>query len=337
MISLQYASFGPPEVLEVTTAAEPHAGPGQVRIRVRSAGVTPADAALRAGNSPMSRSLSLPHIPGVDAAGVIDEMGEGVLGHTAGEEVFGAVDVLRLGGASAEFAVLTFFNHRPPALSWEEAGAAASSVETATRVLDALSLPTDATLLVDGASGGVGSVLVQLAIARGLRVIGTSSKQNQEFLTELGAIPTTYGSGLSGRVQALAPHGVQAAVDVAGAGSVPELVTITGDPDRVVTIADLSAAKHGVRLSHSGPGGGPDGRHGLATAAALAQAGHFRVPIHQAFPLDQAAQAHRLASARGVRGKIVLTLPHDGRLLHGEERHDHVDTDQSAARTQTSR
>ena len=313
MFALQYSTFGPPEVLDIVETVAPHPDPGEVRIRVRAAGVTPADAKLRAGDSPMSGRLPLPHIPGVDAAGVIDEVGKGSTGFAVGDEVFGAVDVLTLGGASAEFAVLKFWARKPEALTWEEAGAAASSVETATRILDALSISPNSTLLVEGASGGVGSVLVQLAIARGARVVGTASQANQDFIVGLGAMATTYGIGLAGRVHRLAPDGVDAAVDVAGQGSVPELVRITGDPDRVVTIADFGAPEHGVRLLHSGPGGGPDGRHGLAMAANLANAGRFRVPIHHAFPLDQGAQAHRLASAGGVRGKIVLTIPAQAR------------------------
>ena len=317
MFALQYSVLGPPEVLDVAEAAAPHAGPGEVRIRVRTAGVAPADAKLRAGESPMSSRVPLPHIPGVDAAGVVDEVGDGSTGYAVGDEVFGAVDVLQLGGASAEFAVLTFWARKPSALTWEEAGAAASSVETATRVLDALSVSAGSTLLVEGASGGVGSVLVQLAIARGAQVVGTASRASQDLVAGLGAVATTYGTGLAERVRHLAPAGVDAAVDVAAAGSLPELVTITGDPGRVVTIADLTGPAHGVRLSHSGPGGGPDGRHGLAVAAGLADAGRFRVPVHRAFPLGQGAQAHRLTSSGGVRGKIVLTLP--GHADHGTE------------------
>ncbi len=86
------------------------------------------------------------------------------------------------------------------------------------------------------------------------------------------------------------------------------VATTPGDPGRVVTIADLTAAEHGVRLSDSGPGGGPDGRHGLAVAADLAQAGRFHLPIHHSFPHDQGAAACRLASAGGIRGKTALTL-----------------------------
>ena len=121
-----------------------------------------SDLALRAGTSPSREKLALPHIPGIDAAGVIDEVGQGIDGFAAGDQVFGSVDVAGLGGASAQFAVLAFWARKPDSMSLAEAGAAGTSIETATRALDALGVTAGATLLVDGAAGGVGSVAVQL-------------------------------------------------------------------------------------------------------------------------------------------------------------------------------
>jgi NADPH:quinone reductase-like Zn-dependent oxidoreductase len=247
----------------------------------------------------------LPHIPGVDAAGVIDEVGAGVSDVVVGDEVFGAVDVSRLGGASAEFAILRFWAAKPASMSWEQAGAAGTSIETATRVLDLLDVREGTTLLIDGAAGGVGSVAVQLAIARGARVIGTGSPDNQTFIAQLAAIPTTYGKG----VRALHDGRVDLALHVAGAGSLPELIAITGTAASVVTIADFAGPQLGVRLSLGDLGGEPNGRHGLAIAAALFEEGRFRLPLQEVFPMARAARAHAFA-ARGPRqGKIVLTIP----------------------------
>ncbi|MDT7797309.1 MAG: hypothetical protein QOI78_742, partial [Actinomycetota bacterium] len=212
MFAARFERFGPPEVLSVGALPEPHAGPGEVRIRVRAAGVSPVDLAIRAGKS--RSPITLPHIPGVDAAGVVDE-GPGI-----GDEVFGAVDVARLGGASAEFAVLAFWAPKPPSMPWEQAGGAASGIETATRALDLLDVGAGSTLLIDGASGGVGSLAAGLALARGARVLGTGAPENREFLAGLGAIPVAYGPGLRERVSGP----VDAALDVAGKGSLPELV-----------------------------------------------------------------------------------------------------------------
>ncbi|MEN3534176.1 NADP-dependent oxidoreductase [Microbispora sp. ZYX-F-249] len=314
MFAVRFDRFGPPEVLGVGECPEPHAGPGEVRVRVRAAGVAPVDLALRAGTSPSSGRFPLPHIPGVDAAGVIDEVGDGVTGVAPGDEVFGAVDVARLGGAAAEFAVLAIWAAKPPSMSWEEAGAAGTSVETATRALDRLGVREGTTLLVDGASGGVGSVAVQLAAARGARVIGTGRPENHAFISGLGAVPVAHGPGLAERVRALAGARADLALDVAGAGSLRELVAITGTPAAVLTIADFTGPELGVAMSVGELGGEPDGRHGLALAAALSGEGRFRVPVRAVFPMDRAAEAHA-AAARGPRqGKVVLAAP----LAHGE-------------------
>ncbi|MFD8096954.1 NADP-dependent oxidoreductase [Streptomyces malaysiensis] len=305
MFAVQYLRFGGPDVLEVGQIDQPHPGPGEVRIAVRASGITGADTVLRSGG--LRPDLKFPHIPGVDAAGVVDEIGLGVTGVAIGDEVFGAVDVMLLGGAAAEFAVLQFWAPKPPAWSWAEAGGAATSVETATRTLDALGIGPGSTLLIEGASGAVGSVAVQLAVARGVRVVGTGSPQNQDLIAELGGVPTTYGPGLPVRVAKLAPDGVDAALDVAGAGSLPDLLTITGDAAKVLTIADFTAPDHGVRLSYSGSGQ-PDGRHGLSTAARLAAEGRLRIIVRDTFGFGRAAEAHARAEDRRGSGKVVLTV-----------------------------
>ncbi|GGP06613.1 NADP-dependent oxidoreductase [Nonomuraea glycinis] len=304
MFAVQFDRFGPPKVLTVGPFPEPHPGPDEVRIAVRAAGISPVDLALRAGSN---ERLPLPHVPGVDAAGVIDEVGAEVTGFAVGDEVFGAVALSQLGGASAEFAVLRFWSLKPPSMSWVEAGAAGTSIETATRALDVLDVRPGTTLLIDGAAGGVGSVAVQLAVARGARVIGTARPESQTFLADLGAIPTTYGPGPAELVGALGVERVDLALDVAGAGSLPELIALTGAPTSVLTIADFSGPELGVRLSRGEVGGEPDGRHGLALAATLSVEGRFRVPVQEVFPMARAARAHEVA-ARGPRqGKLALT------------------------------
>jgi NADPH:quinone reductase-like Zn-dependent oxidoreductase len=309
VFAVQFDRFGPPDVLAMGDFPEPHAGPGQIRIVVGAAGVSPVDLAIRAGTSPAAKQLRLPHIPGVDAAGVVDEVDEGVSGVAVGDEVFGTVEIARLGGAAAEFAVLAFWAHRPATMPTTEAGAAGTSIETATRVLDLLDVREGTTLVIDGAAGGVGSVAVQLAVARGARVIGSGSEANQDFLIELGAIPTTYGAGLPDRVRALVEGKIDAALDVAGRGSLAELTQLTGSAESVVTIADFGGAALGVRISLGELGDQASGKHGLALAAALFDEGRFRIPIEAAFPFDHAAEAQALAAVGPRRGKIVLTAP----------------------------
>ncbi|TDC75787.1 NADP-dependent oxidoreductase [Streptomyces hainanensis] len=309
--------YGPADTMRVGEVEAPHAGPREIRIRVVASGLTPADTYLRAGRLRESIALRLPHVTGVDAAGVVDEVGAGVTGVAPGDAVFGLTDPARLGGAHAEHAVLVAWAAKPTAWSWDEAGGAAGNVETATRVLDRLGVGAGAgrTVLVHGAAGGVGTVAVQLAAARGATVVGTASEGNHDLLRSLGAAPTTYGPGLAERVGALAPGGVDAVLDCAG-GTLPELIGIAGDAARVVTIADLDAAAHGVHLSHSAPVTEMDGAavgdadpmavHGLRAAAALAAEGRLRVPVAATFPLAEAAAAHELSESRHARGKIVL-------------------------------
>jgi NADPH:quinone reductase-like Zn-dependent oxidoreductase len=258
--------------------------------------------------------MPLPYRSGFDAAGVVDEIGDGVTGVDLGDEVFGMTDPLTR-GANADFAVLAAWAPKPPEWSWEEAGGAASAAETATRVLDRLAVTAGQTVLVQGAAGGTGTLVVQLARARGAAVIGTASEHNHDFLRSLGAEPTTYGPGLVERVRALTPGGVDAVVDCAG-GSLPDLIALAGDPVRVVTIADFNAKAHGVHMSHTAPGDDADEAlgvradpvavHGLAAAVTLASEGRLWVPVAAALPLAEAAAAHELSETRHARGKIVL-------------------------------
>jgi NADPH:quinone reductase-like Zn-dependent oxidoreductase len=244
--------------------------------------------------------LSLPVIDGREASGVVDEVGPGVTGVGPGDEVFG----FAVGGAAAEYAVLDDFARKPAALSFEEAAALPVGVETSVRVFNLLGgLGEGQTLVINGAAGGVGALAVQLAVARGARVIGTASEANHDFLRSLGAEPTTYGPGLEERVRALAPAGVDLAFDTAGRGDVPQLVALTGDPARVATIADFGAAALGVKVT-----GGGDARaaEALDEAAGLIADDRLHAAVAQAFPFADAADAHRASEGGHVRGKLVL-------------------------------
>jgi NADPH:quinone reductase-like Zn-dependent oxidoreductase len=292
-----YSKVGDPlEVLSVSEVEEPHAGPGQVRIAVRAAGVNPIDWKIVSGM--MGGDPDRPKVPGIDAAGVVDEVGEGVTGVRVGDAVFG----FAVGGSAAEFAVLSAWVVKPGVTSFEVAGGLAVSGETAVRVLDLLGLQTGQTVVVDGASGGVGIATVQIAVTRGLQVIGTSSEGNSDFVRSLGALPTTYGPGLADRVRELAPGGVDGGVDTVGKGSVRDLVALTGDPGKVVTIADFAAAELGVQVTSGG--GGQEPR--LAQVADLLAAGRLQMPVAATFPLDRIGEAYAESRGGHVRGKLVL-------------------------------
>ena len=243
MKAAQFSSFGGPEVLEIVDLPDPHAGPGQVRIAVRAAGVNASDWKKRLGL--MDREL--PQTLGYEAAGIVDELGEGVVDAAIGDSVFGfSAD----GTAQAELAVLTYYAPIPPTLDFANAAALPAAIETATRALDQLGVTGQSTLLINGASGGVGSAAVQLAGARGARVIGTASPPTMATFAPWGAEPVAYGPGLVERVRVLAPDGVDRALDVAGGGVLPELIELAGGPQQVVTIADFEGARvHGVTFS----------------------------------------------------------------------------------------
>ncbi|MFD8783922.1 NADP-dependent oxidoreductase [Kitasatospora sp. NPDC059599] len=308
MFAVRYHRYGGSEVLGVEEVEEPHAAPGQVRIAVRATGVTPADWYLRSGLLRDIVTVDFPHTPGMDAAGIVDEVGEGVTGTAVGDAVFGLVPFADLGGAAAQYAVLEAWAPKPRSWSFEEAGGAAGNIDTATRVLEALEAAEGMTLLIDGAAGGVGTITAQLARARGLTVIGTASEGNHGFLAQLGVVPVTYGAGLADRLAPLAPLGVDVVLDAAGKGSLADLVAIAGDPHRVATIADFDADRHGVRYLRSEAGESP-GWAGLPLAADLADRGRLTVPLHAVFPLKEAATAHDASATGHARGKIVMTVP----------------------------
>src|SRR5512146_54386 len=221
MKAVRFSRFGGPEVLEIVNLPEPHPGPGQVRIAVRAAGVNPIDWKTREG----LMDGELPQALGAEAAGVVDELGEGVADVAVGDRVFGlSAD----GAAQAELAVLSYCAPVPPSLDFADAAALPVATETATRALDQLGVTSGGTLLINGASGSVGCAAVQLAVVRGARVIGTASPANHDYLRSLGAEPVSYGDGLVGRVRAFAPGGVDVALDVAGSGVLPELIQLAG-------------------------------------------------------------------------------------------------------------
>jgi NADPH:quinone reductase-like Zn-dependent oxidoreductase len=299
MKAARFTRFGGPEVLEIVDLPDPHADAGQVRIAVRAAGVNASDWKKRSGQM----DPELPQTLGYEAAGVVDEVGDGVSGVAIGDRVFG---FSAEGAAQAELAVLSDFAPIPASLDFVQVAALPAALETAARALDQLGVAAGSTVLISGASGNVGSVAVQLAVARGARVIGTASAANHDGLRALGAEPVSYGEGLVERVRELAPDGVDRALDVAGSGILPELIELAGGPENVVTIADfLGAREHGVRFSR-----GDAGRalYVLGEVGELVESGRLTIPPIQTYSLAQIAEAHRVGEAGGVHGKIVLVL-----------------------------
>jgi NADPH:quinone reductase-like Zn-dependent oxidoreductase len=295
--AVRFTRYGGPEVLEVAEVEEPHAGPGQVRVAVRAAGLNPFDAKVRNG---AVQNLVPPRGLGSEFAGLIDEVGADVTGHALGDEVLGWGS-----GCQAEFVVTRSGNvaAKPRGLDWERASGIGLVGNTAQRASDAIPLTEQDTVLVTGATGGVGLLSAQFARRAGARVIGTARPEHHEFLESLGIIPLAYGPGLADRVRAAAPRGVTAVLDSVGPTMV-ELALELGVPaHRVNSVAD-GTEHYGI----STVGGGGKTAAALAELAQLVDRGELVLPIRAVYPLAEVAAAYEdLESGHGL-GKIVLRI-----------------------------
>jgi NADPH:quinone reductase-like Zn-dependent oxidoreductase len=298
VFALQFTEYGGPEVISLGEAPEPHAGPGQIRIAVRAAGVNRMDWKIRSGLLAQGKPMEGTGYLGFDAAGVVDEVGEGVTDVSVGDDVFGKGQ-----NTQAEYAVLTSWVPKPPSLDWAVAGAAGVVVETAERTLRLLGVTQDTKLFIDGGAGGVGSVATQIAKARGAMVIASASEANQDYLREIGAIPVVYGEGMIERVKALQTGKFDAVLDAVGKTPIDDLISLTTEPSQVVSIANFGAAASGARVT----GGGADSQpvKALAEAAELLEQSKLVIKI-QTFPFDRAAEAHQISQDGHARGKLVL-------------------------------
>ncbi|GAA3797083.1 NADP-dependent oxidoreductase [Streptomyces phyllanthi] len=300
MKAILFDRFGGTEVLHEADIEVPQPGPGQIRVRVKAAGLNALDGKIRSGAMEAAFPTALPAAPGGELAGVVDALGEGVRDVQVGDEVLGWSDT----GSYAEYALATTVAPKPAGLDWQHAAALPVAGATAERVLDLLGVVAGETVLMHGAAGAVGTLAVQLATARGARVIGTAGASNQDYLTSLGATATLYGEGLVERVRALAPDGVDAVFDLAGKGALEDSITLRGGTERIVTISDFRAHQLGITFSSS-----PRERSaaGLAALAQDAASGKVVTTV-TAYPLAEAATAQQVSDAGHVRGKLVLTV-----------------------------
>lgn len=294
--------YGGPEVLRIAEVPEPVAGPGQLRVRVRVAGVNPVDVKQRSGFFAGIAPAAFPLRMGNEYAGVVDGVGDGVGEFAIGDEVFGSATAQ----SYAQWVVVDAADAvaRPASLSWEAAGGLPAVGQTAYTALEQIGGvgPGD-TLLVHAAAGGVGTVAVQIARLRGATVIGTASERNHDYLRSLGAVPVTYGPGLADRVRELAPGGVDAALDAVGGDATEVSLALVADRSRIGTTIDTAAAeKYGFRRV------GGRTTAGLRQLAEWSRTGGLVLPSVTAYPLDQVAEAHRHVAAGHTRGKVVLLV-----------------------------
>lgn len=316
MRALQFDRFGSPDVIVLRDVPQPEPGPGQIRIAVRACGLTPADWHLVDG----LLADQLPPLPrglGLEVAGTVDSLGEGVTGVQIGDRVFGPAIFDGPTAGAAEYALMPAWARVPDGVTLEQAAALPVAAETAWRALDDLGVRPGELLLVHGAGSTVGEAAVRFALHRGIRVIATAGQTRAAALDQIGAQVTAYGDGMAERIRTLSGGHVDRALDTVptggridradqpgpAGGSLPTLIELTGDPDRVLTVSDFAAAADpGVRIT-------TEMRYDrMGEFARLAGEGILVVPLARTYTLDQIQKAAELSQSRRPGGKLVLVL-----------------------------
>ncbi len=308
MKAVRFHEYGDVDVLRVEEVQEPVPGEGELALRVRAAGVNPIDWKILHGAVSGGKPLDAPRGLGVDVAGTVEAVGPGVEGFAPGDELLGSPTT----PAYAELALSRpeMLVGKPPAIPWEIAGSLAVVIGTAYATLERLGLREGETLLLLGASGGVGSAAVQLALARGVRVIGTASESKLEDVRALGAIAVAYGEGLEERLREAAPDGVDAVLDASGHGELEAALAVAGGAGHALTIAASAAAQELGVPFHAG-GGGELTTTALREVLPLIERGSFLFPIAGVYDLAQVGDALRESEHGHPAGKLVV-MPDDG-------------------------
>src|SRR6266446_5771373 len=292
--------YGPPEVLKWAGIPLRQPGEGQIRIKVKAAGISPTDLVLRVGYVKEVIPLPPNAVLGFEAAGAVDAVGPSVTGTSIGDGVTALL--LSLGGY-AEYAVASIWTCKPDTVSWIDAAVLPSSAEAAVGVLRQLKVKSGETLLLFGGGGSVGIIATQLAVVRGIKVISAVGEHDETLARELGATPVRYGAGVASRVRALGA--VDAVFDAAGKGVLADAIALAGGPQRVITLADPAAADFGVTFSQYTTDRAPGA---LDETIALLADGRLRLRAHTSMPMQQAAEAHRQLESGTVHERIILTL-----------------------------
>jgi NADPH:quinone reductase-like Zn-dependent oxidoreductase len=299
--------YGGPEVLDIIEVPTPEPGVGEVRICVRGAGVNPIDFKVYSGMFG-TKPENLPIRLGFEVAGVIEAVGPDVTEFAVGAEV----NAHQVSGGYAEqiVAPVATLVRKPTNLDWSEAAGLLLTGVTAVHTLTAVDASAGETILIHGA-GGVGLAAIQLATQRGARAIATASAARHDELRAIGAEPVAYGDGLLERVQALAPDGVDGAIDTVGTDEALDVsLALVANRDRIATVANFAtAAVAGIKVLGGGPGADPGTDIRSAAKfelAELAGDGRFRVILDRTFPLADVAAAHQHQASGHASGKVVL-------------------------------
>lgn len=310
MKAVGVAEFGGPEALQILDLPTPQAGPSEIRIRVKAAAVNPVDSLIRRGLA-VAPGSQPPYVPGMEAAGVVDQIGQDVdTDLRVGDRVIAIVVPSGTHGAYAEYVTVPAESvvAAPIGTTDEQAATLAANGLTAQIALDLLAARPGQTIAVTGAAGAVGGYVVQLAKAAGLRVIADAAPQDETLVKELGAdvvmprgpefpsqVRLHETGGVAGVVDA-ASLGEAAAAAVRDGGTVVSLRGGDGVHERGVVTRSMVVFEHAREQGK------------LDRLRHLAQEGRLTLRIAQVLPAEEAVQAHRLLEAGGLRGRVVLTF-----------------------------
>jgi len=303
--------FGGPEALHIVDVPEEHAGPGQVRLRVTAAAVNPTDTYMVLGSYAERDPVKTPPwVPGMDVAGIVDEVGEGVEHVAVGEAAMGVVVPTGAHGGYRESLVL-------PADSVVRSPKSATDVEAATLPmngltarfsLDLMGLQPGQVLAVTGAAGAYGGYVVQLAKADGLTVVADASEADEQLVRDLGAdVVVRRGDDVAARIREQFPDGVDGLAD----GSVQDALVLPAvrDGGAVATVRGYRGdGQRGLRMFPTLVRKVAQDRAALDRLRQQAEDGVLTLRVNRPLPAEEAAEAHRLLARGGVRGRLVLTF-----------------------------
>lgn len=312
MRTMAINEYGSADQFTPTERPKPTIGPGEVLIRVAAASVNPFDWKRRAGYLAAFMPARFPLVLGLDVSGTVEAVGEGVTDFAPGDEVYSMA--FDCGGTYAEYvaAPAAIVARKPASLDLTSAAAIPLVGLAASRALAALQLQPGETVVIGGASGGVGSIAVQLAAKLGAHVIGIASDQNLDYVRSLGAQEAVaYDSqDAAAAIRAAHPGGVDALLDVTGGDALLQLAdtlreggrltSITADPGTIAQVQERGVNASGIFAVPSA--------ETLTELARLIDDGQLSVKVSAVMPLEEVAWAHQLVESGQAHGKVVLTV-----------------------------
>lgn len=302
--AVRYDHFGGTDVLYLAELPIPSPKADEVLVRIKTAGINPGEAYIREGKLQKEYPSTFPSGQGSDFAGIVESVGENVEKFNEGDEVIGFTND-RNGQAEYIVVLADQLILKPEGLSWEEAGGLFVVGTTAYAAIEAVNIKYGEVLIVSGAAGGVGSLVVQIAKKMGAEVIGIAGEHNHQWLRDHGVIPLAYGKNLQRDIEdALDGRKANAFIDTHGDGYVDLAVKLGIRSDRIDTIIDFEAAqRHHVKTA-----GNSDGANAevLGIVADMVDSGDVEIPIAKTYPLDKVKEAYRELEKHHTHGKIVL-------------------------------